>query len=199
MEPSFSHDWLSHHLPLWEKHLRPYAGRADFHILEVGSFEGRSACWFLQNILTHPSATLTCVDTFTGSVELHIVAPEVLPTLEKTFDGNIAAAGATQKVRKCKGPSQHVLRMLPLHFYDVIYIDGSHMATDVLTDIVMSWPLLRNDGILILDDYTWTFFQDPLWTPRPAIDAFLGVFHGHYDLLERGAQIIVRKRTEQLP
>jgi hypothetical protein len=33
----------------------------------------------------------------------------------------------------------------------VIYIDGSHEPMDVLTDAVMSWPLLRSNGILIFD------------------------------------------------
>ena len=33
----------------------------------------------------------------------------------------------------------------------VIYIDGSHLAQDVLTDAVMAWKLLKTTGIMILD------------------------------------------------
>ena len=33
----------------------------------------------------------------------------------------------------------------------VVYIDGSHDASDVLTDAVMAWKLLAQGGIMILD------------------------------------------------
>lgn len=39
--------------------------------------------------------------------------------------------------------------------FDLIYIDGSHMRLDVLTDAVMAWQLLRVHGILVFDDYEW--------------------------------------------
>lgn len=33
----------------------------------------------------------------------------------------------------------------------VVYIDGSHWAKDVLTDAVMAWRLLKEGGVMILD------------------------------------------------
>ena len=33
----------------------------------------------------------------------------------------------------------------------IVYIDGSHEAPDVLTDAVMAWKLLVEGGIMILD------------------------------------------------
>ena len=33
----------------------------------------------------------------------------------------------------------------------VIYVDGSHVPQDVLTDAVMAWKLLKQGGIMILD------------------------------------------------
>ena len=34
----------------------------ELHILEIGSFEGKSTVWFLENILQNKNSTITCVD-----------------------------------------------------------------------------------------------------------------------------------------
>ena len=36
--------------------------------------------------------------------------------------------------------------------YDIIYIDGSHEARDVLEDAVLAYRLLKIGGLLIFDD-----------------------------------------------
>jgi predicted O-methyltransferase YrrM len=65
-------------------------------------------------------------------------------------------------------------------YFDLIYIDGSHQAPDVLTDAVMSFQLLKVGGVMIFDDYLWSMdkpgFQDVLKMPKPAIDAFINIF-----------------------
>jgi cephalosporin hydroxylase len=64
--------------------------------------------------------------------------------------------------------------------YDFIYIDGSHLAKDVLTDAVLAWQILEPGGYLAFDDYTWTEKPrqeaNPLDNPRLAIDAFYTIF-----------------------
>ena len=37
--------------------------------------------------------------------------------------------------------------------FDLIYIDASHYAPDVLSDAVLAFKLLKPGGILIFDDY----------------------------------------------
>lgn len=39
--------------------------------------------------------------------------------------------------------------------FDLAYIDGSHLRLDVLSDAVMCWALLREGGLMVLDDYEW--------------------------------------------
>lgn len=36
MRPAFCTDWLTPHLPLWEKHFSPLRGKPDLRFLEVG-------------------------------------------------------------------------------------------------------------------------------------------------------------------
>lgn len=195
-------DWFSPHIPSWERCLRHLRGLPRLHFLEIGSFEGRSAVWLLQNILTHPASRLTCVDLFTREEEaleiekrMNLDLPRDLP-LEECFDRNIRAINAQEKVQKLKGASQEILRTLPPDAFDLVYIDGSHEARNVLTDAVLSFDLLKNNGIMILDDYRWECFpEDPARNPPIAIDAFLSVFRGWYDLLHKDYQVMIRKRS----
>src|SRR3989344_8187879 len=142
--PPFLTDWFSKQIPVWENHLAHLKGKPDLRFLEIGSFEGRSACWLLKNILTHASAKLTCIDPFPviGAETIRKYAqahewqikepyPECID-IERRFDANIAATGAAHKVIKRKGVSQETLRELPLHSFDVIYVDGSHFPPDAL-------------------------------------------------------------------
>jgi len=39
--------------------------------------------------------------------------------------------------------------------FDFIYVDGSHVAKDVLTDACMAWPMLTVGGVMCFDDYGW--------------------------------------------
>jgi predicted O-methyltransferase YrrM len=184
---SFTSDYVSKQVPNWERLLEEYRNRPDVRMLEIGSYEGRSAVWFLENILTQPSASIVCVDLFTR-----------LP-LDMRFDHNIRLSGAGDKVTKMKGRSEAVLSTLPLDHFDIIYVDGSHRATGVLMDAMLSWYVLKSGGIMIFDDYLWDEEEAEWERPRMAIDLFLKSFEGSYDVLLKDYQVAIRKRTSPQP
>jgi hypothetical protein len=182
----FSFDGISTNVPVWSKHLAEFKGKPSIHALEIGSYEGRSALWFLTNILTHESSSITCVDLF----------PE---DIDSTFDGNVKASGLSHKIVKLKGYSNFVVRNLDKKF-DFVYVDGSHVAKDVLIDAVLAWDLVKPGGMMIFDDYGFRRFSEDnpstALIPRPAIDAFLTAFHHHIEILHQDYQVIIRKRAE---
>jgi hypothetical protein len=179
----FTSDWVTAHTKIWSEHLNHLKGNPNVHALEIGSFEGRSAVWALQNILIHPTATITCVDIFAEQ------------PYENRFDRNIQASGSAHKVRKIKDSSQKALTELKWNSYDFIYIDGSHIAKDVFIDAALSWNLLKPGGIVIFDDYRWQVERYASWKrPEVAIDAFLKVFEPYVQVTHKGYQVIVRKR-----
>ena len=189
----FTQDWFTGHILSWEPMMRTLEGRAA-HVLEIGAFEGLSACYVLWRL---PDAHVTAVDTFTGSAE-H-VARDLLPdiSLENAFDANVSAVDAS-RARKLVGDSKR--RLLDLRAeharFDFVYVDGSHLALDVLIDAALAWPLLAVDGFLVFDDYGWSAVgPDPLLRPGPAIDAFLGLVDGKFELLSKETQLALRKTS----
>ena len=193
---SFTENWF---LPKgqgfhpWEPLLRELDGRAA-RILEIGSFEGLSTCFLLWRL---PDAKLTCVDTFGGGIE-HRGPETATEGLEARFDTNVALVDAT-RVRKLAGDSRRMLLDLASEDqrFDFVFIDGSHLGLDVLVDASLAWQLLEPGGTLVFDDYNWSELgDDALLRPGPAIDAFLGLVAGKYELLSEDIQVIVRKTGE---
>lgn len=191
---TFNSDWVSRNIDEWFKVLEPYRGQPNVRAIEIGAFEGRASIWFLENILTDPSASLTVIDLFSEDYTGY----GNFRSYEKIFDRNIALAGAASKVIKMKGDSRVVLRSLPTGEYDFVYIDGSHIAKDVMVDAVLSWELLKPAGILIFDDYRTRGAPDhpqgPAYFPQLAIDAFLKVYQPYIDVLHKDYQVIIKRR-----
>lgn len=191
----FTTDWFSGNIPIWNQVLAKFTVSPDLSFLEVGSWEGRSTCWLLDNILTDPSSTITCIDTFEGSIEHGSMGlEEHIRSLEDIFNHNIERTGKAQQVKKLKGLSQSWLCQLPVNSFDFYYVDGSHIATDVLADAVFGWRLLKPGGIIIFDDYEWGGYRDqPTLHPKLGIDSFLSTFQDQVRILYKGYQVICEK------
>lgn len=181
---SFSNEWFSPAIKAQWKHLFALAG--DPHkVLEIGSFEGQSACWILDTT----DADITCIDTWEGSDEHSETEKTDLFT---KFSNNIGED--RDRVTCHKGKSRAILPTLPFETFDFIYVDGDHHAQNVLEDIILSWPLLKKNGILVCDDYLWkregSEVEDTC-NPKVAIDAFIKVFTPH--VLSTGVQCILQR------
>ena len=92
-----------------------------------------------------------------------------------------------------KGKSQTTLRTLPLNSYDIVYIDGSHTAPNVMFDAALSWSLLKKRGIMIFDDYMLDWELPPQERPKIAIEAFLRIFKKELQIIHQDYQVIVKK------
>jgi predicted O-methyltransferase YrrM len=178
----FSDDWFSHNIPLFEQFLGGLRER-PCRLLEIGSYEGRSAIWLINNIATHPSSLLETIDA-----NEH---PSLRP--------NLNAAGRPGKITFRLGKSVEVMRTLQLDAYDFTYIDGSHAAVNVIEDAVHAFRLIKKGGIIAFDDYLW---DDPRFNTqghppsriKQAIDAFLAIYSDEVELLYRDYQVWVKKK-----
>jgi predicted O-methyltransferase YrrM len=189
-------DWTSWHFPNWVKLLR--ARRTEkLRVIEIGSWEGRSALFFLNHL---PNAKLTCIDTFAGGQEHQEAAARsakdtrVLRTVEKRFDANTRAF--KKRIEKIKSNSTDALVALGIkdRRFDVAYIDGGHRASEVYSDGMLTWPLMARGGLVIFDDYQWDEMPKKMDNPGPGIDAFLKAIDGQYRVVLDSYQIGIVKR-----
>lgn len=191
----FAHDWTSWHFPNWTKLLRSRRNRA-LRVLEIGSWEGRSALFFLNYL---PRATLTCVDTFAGGQEHQEAAARnaadarFLRGVEGRFDRNTRAF--RKRIEKVKATSTAALADLGIHNrrFDLAYVDGGHRAVEAYADGALTWPLMARGGLLLFDDYEWKEMPKPLDNPGSGIDAFLKSIAGQYRLVHKGYQVAIEK------
>lgn len=180
----FTEDWFSKHIPVWDvmlDELKPSK------VLEIGSFEGRSTSYIIETICKDRDLNLICCDTWGSEEEEY---PEDREGTMARFKGNIglAAARVPNKIAMdvLEGPSCYALAEL-LHrgfagTFDLIYIDGSHRAPDVLTDAVLAYLLLADGGMMVFDDYLFNQ-TDILSAPKLAIDCFSMAFSGKMKII----------------
>ena len=201
-EYKFTQDWFHWAPEVWTQLiplLPDRIGKRGREFLEIGSFEGRSMVWIVENMMQEGDS-LCCIDTWAGGEE-HTNGE--MDGAEGLFDYNLDRVQEKfpeRYVYKYKGTSvqqlAHWLVEEPDDNMDIdfIYIDGSHIARDVLTDGCMAWPLLKQGGIMVFDDYMWGEPRDILHRPKPAIDAFVNIFAEEVDMVHMGYQLIVRKK-----
>ena len=180
----FSQDWFSNNIPNFEFCAKKIPGNEVF--LEIGSFEGRSTTWMLQNMLTY-DGTMVCVDTFEGGEE-H--ADLDLSDLRKTFDSNVEEAReenqALEVISKTSWEALSELVYLDFTF-DFIYVDGNHQTPEVLLDACLAFKLLEPKGVMLFDDYAGGAGVGA------AVDAFLKAYKGQLKVILKNYQLAIQK------
>jgi predicted O-methyltransferase YrrM len=179
---NFTADWFSHNIPNFEKCMTTIGDQRK-NFLEIGSYEGRSTCWLLQNGLDK-NGTISCIDPYKN-----------MPDVEDRFWENIKEViGPEQGVGCFKETSYQALsEIIKLkepysHTFDFIYVDGDHDPATTLADACMAWGLLRQGGVMLFDDY-----QYPHEPTKVGIDAFLAGFEGKYDIIINNYQLGIKK------
>jgi predicted O-methyltransferase YrrM len=178
-DKEFTTDWLSMKLPHWLTPLRPWID-TEAEVLEVGSYEGRSAVAFLEYL---PRCHLTAVDIF------------IDPKVEGRFDRNMAPYG--DRVTKMKKRGIPVMeRMLDQRSFDIIYLDTGKTRSVAFANSALAWPLLRVGGVMIWDDLIWGTDRSVDKRPEQGIRQFHSSFATCMEVLHEGHQLIAKKTRD---
>ena len=159
--------------------------------LEVGSFEGKSLCWMMDNILTGEDDVAYAIDTFSGGDEHQGLN---MGEVEQRFLRNTSEYGTKLKV--CKGESfDQLISLIPDHreTFDYVFVDGSHNSWDVISDAVLAFKLLKKGGVMGFDDYIWNWPEWGQKCPRSAIEAFLYTHQDFVRVLSYDYQLWLQK------
>lgn len=173
--PQYTSDYFRSNIPIWKKLFQNRGWRADEPkvAVEIGSYEGSSAMWIAENLLAAEGSRLYCIDLWEG---------EGAAERFERFKSNIAELPDPGKVTPIKALSRDALVRLAADGVeaDFVYIDGSHAAPEVMSDLVLSFGLLRKGGLIICDDYLWSDPRyggaDIVGRPKIAIDAFTTIY-----------------------
>ena len=140
--------------------------------LEIGAFHGANVLSVAKTYGAHPESKLYCIDPWEDYEDY----PEYKNEQGKNysiFTTNVINSGDKDKIKIHRGYSNIEVPKFDDNFFDIIYIDGNHEPEYVLEDAVLSFRKLKNNGILIFDDYGW---HGPDETQK-GIDAFINGYH----------------------
>lgn len=165
-------------------------------VVEIGCYEGRASSWLIETV---PTLTdIFCIDTWKGGIE-HQEGGNAefdMSLVYNRFCHNVSFAQQLRKqnghqdcrVHTLRGPSDLSLISILLNGIkaDMVYIDGSHQAADVLSDAVLSWKILKSRGLMVFDDYIWREEledgkTDLFRCPKLAVDAFTQIYWKDFD------------------
>jgi len=191
LDEGFTKQWHTYHIPLWKKHLNQFAHKTDLNYLEIGSYEGKSAIWLLENILTHPTSRLTCIDPWIDVINFS--GENIFTRFSKNIQKYV------DKINIVRNYSSNVLRKYDtVPIFDLIYVDGCHTALCALEDMVLSFPLLKPGGLMIIDDYKWNTHFPQHERPQLAVDTFIKIFTENINVLYKGWQVIIEKKDDSI-
>ena len=120
----------------------------EIHVLEIGSYQGSSACLFSDLILFNESSTLTCVDPF----DINDETTNLDNNTKNIFYNNIKLSSNYHKI-SVKELYSFDFYLTNNKLYDFIYIDGSHKLEDITVDFENCLKIVKKNGIIWMDDY----------------------------------------------
>jgi len=145
----FTNNWFDRNINISMKLLQSLFTKQN-NILEIGSHEGKSSVWMLDNLCNTEGSTFTSIDPYLTDDKTSPVTSDTY----KRFCHNIKLCKNSGKFNQHVGTSRDILPKLIAEqkSYNIIYVDGSHLMDDVLSDLEHSHQLLQPGGVILLDD-----------------------------------------------
>ena len=132
--------------------LYDYAGQARGPIVEVGSWQGKSATMLGWGSRMGAKQPVFTVDPHTGSLGVYHIASTPVGTYG-LFSRNIDQAGLLDEwVHPIRKPSLEAAEDFELGSLGLVFIDGDHTMADV--DFDAWWPRIMPGGYLLMHDAT---------------------------------------------
>jgi hypothetical protein len=153
----------------------PYAGKPITYV-EIGVWQGITARWMCEKILTHPQSHGIGIDPYL-KVGRH--TPEQMLEVKRKAEENLAPYGqwswlfadSKRAMRRWRRP------------IDILYLDGMHEAPQVMQDFALAFPYMREGGLVIFDDFEIGQRKRVPCVPE-AVAAILIAFDGAIEPLE---------------
>jgi predicted O-methyltransferase YrrM len=175
----YTEDFTTPHIAFWKMLFKEHISQDRINpmaMLEIGSFEGQSTKWFIQNLLHQQKDKIHCIDP-------HWWNPG---DAESKFWRSILEANGISKLTKHKNIAERAMAQFFPETFDVIYVDGNHNGKAVLLDALNSFRVVKVGGIILFDDYTmpantaWGNFDN---STKKGIDTFVDFYRSSIELI----------------
>jgi len=126
----------------------PFAGKPIVYC-EVGVWRGDSAVWMVENVLTNLKSFGVGIDDYAADTkrESNEEAKHIAyDRLKEYLNWQFIFKRSQDALRDWK-------RLVGDLKIDILYLDGSHFAHDVVMDWCFAWPHLTKGSLVIFDDY----------------------------------------------
>lgn len=185
----FTNNWFERNINISMKLLQTMFKDNKVDILEIGSHEGASTVWMLENLCNANGSTFTSIDPY-------LTDDKTSPVTSQTYQNfchNISICKNKEKLTQYVALSQDILPKLVKKgkLFDIIYIDGSHQEDDVLFDLINADILIRSGGVILMDDVG--FDWDKTEGVVGALKRFLLNSSGDYQLILKEYQCALQK------
>ncbi|TFK56260.1 glycosyltransferase family 8 protein [Heliocybe sulcata] len=190
-----SQDWFTFNIDTWRTLFNLV--KPSPRILEIGSWEGRSAVFLLKELCAD-GGEVVCLDHF------DLMATAAGRERYRKLEHNLTLTGKKFSIiDEFSVPG--LMRLLHEHIqskssgFDWVYVDGSHEADDTFLDGELAWRLANKGAVIIFDDYHWDVEdEESIHHPKRGIDAFLALHDGEYERLSSPSQyqLILQKKSD---
>jgi GR25 family glycosyltransferase involved in LPS biosynthesis len=138
----YTNDWFNKDMKL----LKDYFLYKKCNILEIGTHEGQSTIWMLENLCCIGGSSLTSIDPYYNDY--------TTSETYKRFCRNIKLCTESSKFDQYIGYSQIIMPKLIEKniIYDIVYINGSNIMGDIVADMDNAHILIRSNGIIVIED-----------------------------------------------
>lgn len=184
---SQSYNWFDKS-ELKRKAFRFLNGRRVNHILEIGSFEGRSSVFLAESFLKNELSFLYCVDPFL-SISDNDHHQLLTSEHEANFLYNIEVTTRSSQVKHYKMTSDKFYNQND-HKFNFIYIDGCHDPLQIVVDLNNAVDICCIKGIIWMDDYLGGNGDLMI---KKAIDSYLADNDTGLQIVHKGYQLGLKK------
>ena len=182
----YTQDWFSYNIKYLSRFiLRFKLRKKELYILEIGSYEGLSSVFFLTTLI---NSKMICVDPYIASEE----------NKDKDFDlvyenFKLNTSKFKDRLLHHKSTSDDFYKSYKDMKFDLIFIDGNHHHSSVLSDAKNSFEHLKKGGFIIFDDFIWSYYKDINSNPIGAIKRFLHDNFFKLKIVSISYQLIIQK------
>lgn len=152
--------------------------KKNINILQLGCYNKEVTQIFID-ILIKKKSKLVCIDTFKRDIKY--MHTHDYHKFQKQFFDIIEESNKSEKINVMKIEINDGLKKLQYdkETFDIIYIDMSYDHQYILYKIIVSWELLKDNGIMIFDNYKCSITENQEKCPLFALKSFSAIYNNN--------------------